>query len=178
VPDQEVGIRVDDEKIRFNELKKIIDEKCQSFVKKQEIKAEIQKSEELPPQSQLIQETKLETDNGKPYTGVESGVGYFKFYKQGGNIKIGKENTRSFKLLRCLTEPQFGIQKTIEAVFEAIKLEKDDEDSRLSGLSSPARKTRILEIIDYTKKELQKNKALQGKITYCMDKKKEKMWLK
>lgn len=114
----------------------------------------------------------------KAHTLVKDGMGYFKFYKEGSNIKIGKENTRQFKLLRCLTEPNFGIQKTIEAVFEAIKQPQDGTDSRLSGLASPQRKTRMLELIDYTKKELQKIKELQGKINYCMDDNKQNMWLK
>ncbi|MCX6720461.1 MAG: hypothetical protein NTW11_01500 [Candidatus Staskawiczbacteria bacterium] len=119
----------------------------------------------------------LSVSNGKSYTLVKNGMGYFKFYKEGKDIKIGKGNTRQFRLLQCLTEPSFGIQKTIEAVFEGIKLPKDDKDTRLSGLSSPQRKTRMLEIIEFTKKELQKIKDLQGKINYCMDDKKQNMWL-
>jgi hypothetical protein len=131
-----------------------------------------QKNEPIKTDEQTADNTE------KPYTIVKDGVGYFKLYKEGENIKIGKENTRHFKLLQCLTEPNFGIQKTIEAVFEAIKQPQDDNDTRLSGLASPATKTRMLEIIEYTKKELQKIKKLKGKINYCMDNKKQKMWLK
>lgn len=115
--------------------------------------------------------------NNKPYTEVKNGIGYFKFYKEGPSIKIGKAETRQFRLLQCLTEPHFGIQKTIEAVFEAIKQPKDEEDTRLSEMS-PRRKSRMLEIIEYSKKELQKIKELQGKIKYCMDNRKQNMWLK
>ena len=122
------------------------------------------------------EELNAESKTGRPYTMVEKGVGYFKFYKEGSNIKIGKETTRQFRLLQCLTEPNFGIQKTTEAIFEAIKQPKDDEDTRLSEMS-PQRKTRILEIIEYTKKELQKIADLQGKVKYCYDKSKRNMWL-
>ncbi len=143
------------------------------------VKNGIYTTDELPVNIAPEQKTDSESNiTSKPFTRVENGVGYFKFYKEGSNIKVGKENTRQFKLLRCLTEPNFGIQKAIEAVFEAIKQPKDDDDSRLSGLDSPQRKTRMLEIIEYTKKELQKNKDLQGKINYCMNKKKQNMWLK
>lgn len=113
---------------------------------------------------------------GKPFTSIKGGEGYFQFYKQGEKILIGKEDTRHFRLLRALSEPHFGVQKNIEALFEAIKTTKDKNDSSLSDYSSQ-RDSRILEIITNTKKELQKNKKLQGKLKYRSDNKKRTMWL-
>jgi hypothetical protein len=78
-------------------------------------------------------------DNIKPFTIIENGVGYFKFYKEGKKIKIGNSNTRPFKLLQCLCSPHFGIQRTINNIYDSIKLEKDLKNSVLSGFDSPER---------------------------------------
>jgi hypothetical protein len=112
----------------------------------------------------------------KPYVKVDSGIGYFKFFKKGENIKIGGKDTRSFRLLQCLCEPYFGIQKTVEAIFEAMRRPEDKNDNDLLGWG-PQRKTKMLTLINYSKKELQKNKKLQGKIKYKLDSQKNNMWL-
>ncbi|MBI2038909.1 MAG: hypothetical protein HYT22_01335 [Candidatus Niyogibacteria bacterium] len=112
----------------------------------------------------------------KPYTLIEGGKGYFKFYKQREKILVGSSRSRHFKLLQTLCEPHFGVQKNIDAVFEAIRLPKDKGDSRLIDYS-PQRHTRMVELIEFTKKELQKNEKLQGKIRYRTDAQKRTFWL-
>jgi hypothetical protein len=114
--------------------------------------------------------------DAKPYTKVIDGKGYLKFYKEGEKILIGGKNTRPFRLLQCLCEPYFGVQKTIDAVFEAIRLPKDNNDSSLTEYS-PQRKTRMSTLIEYAKKELQKNKKLQKKIKFKYNSTKTRMWL-
>jgi len=156
------------ETVGIKEIRKQVEKiKFKNGIKK-EILKEINRGQQLDQENNK--------PGGKPYTGVKKGKGYFKFHKQGENIKIGKPNTRHFRLLQCLCEPHFGIPKTIEAIFEAIKLPKDKNDSDLEDWS-PQRKTRMLTIIEYTKKELQKNKKLRGKIKYKFDDRKNSMWL-
>ena len=116
--------------------------------------------------------------NFKPHTLVENGDGYFKFYKEGEKILIGGKGTRPFRLLQCLCSPEFGAQKTIEEVFESIRLSTDKNDARLIEWS-PEKKTRMLEIITNSgKKELQKIPKLQGKVRYEFNNQKTKMWLR
>jgi hypothetical protein len=125
---------------------------------------------------QTKEETETPNQTIKPYTQTKDGKGYFKFYKEGENIEIGKTNTRHFRLLQCLCEPRFGIQKTIEAVFQAIRLPKDENDNDLLTWSQQ-RKNKMLTLIEYAKKELQKNKKIQRKIHYKFDNQKKIMWL-
>ncbi len=106
--------------------------------------------------------------NKRPHTLVEAGRGYFKLQKQGKKISVGGKDTRHFRLLQCLCEPHFGVQKTTDAIFEAIRLPKDKDNSSLSGFS-PQRNSELFKIIEFAKKELQKNDELQGKIKYRMD---------
>lgn len=136
----------------------------------------------LGTEEKISMGTSIQADNnaivegGKPYTEIENGKGYFKFYRQGKRIIIGSKSTRQFRLLQCLCEPHFGIQKEVEAVFEAIRKPKDNNDSRLSDYG-PQKKTRILELIEWSKKELQKIPELKGKIKYKMDDRRRRMWL-
>jgi hypothetical protein len=113
--------------------------------------------------------------DAKPYTKVIDGKGYLKFYKEGEKILIGGKNTRPFRLLQCLCEPYFGVQKTIDAVFEAIRLPKDKNDSSLTEYS-PQRKTRMLTLIEDAKKELQKGGKMK-KIKFKYNPTKTIMWL-
>ena len=112
----------------------------------------------------------------KPYTLTEGGKGYFKFHKQGEKILIGSSRSRHFKLLQTLCEPHFGVQKNIDAVFEAIRLPKNKNESRLVEFN-PQRYTRMAELIEFSKKELQKIERLRGKIRYRADAQKRTFWL-
>lgn len=89
-----------------------------------------------------------------PYCFVENGMGFFKFYKTGEGIEIGKPETRKYRLLDCLVKHDCAM-KVVNDVFNAIKLPRDDKDQRLKfDMSAYKRK---LEIIRYTVKELQKH---------------------
>ena len=100
---------------------------------------------------------------GRPFCIIEGGVAFIKFHKYGKKIKIGKSDSRHFRLLQCLCEP-FGTAKTIESIFEAIKLPKDSKDSKLED--DYLAENRKRELIQYAIKELQKNKNLQGKLKF------------
>lgn len=104
-----------------------------------------------------------QTTGNHPYCAVEGGWGYLKFGKFGKKKKIGQLKSRPFRLLQCLLEP-LGVAKMVDSVFEAIRLPKDKEDSRLNSWSTA--QTRQVEIIRNTIKELQKDNKLDGKITF------------
>ena len=169
---------------RFNRLyrRKELEEKAKARAKEiRRLFEEEKRIEEIA--KRVIEKSQKEpiTQRGeipkmRQYTFVKKNKGYFKFYKEGENIEIGNKNTRHFRLLQCLCEPHFGVQKTIEAIFEAIRLPKDKNDNDLLSYS-PQRKTKILTLIEYAKKELQKNKKLQGRIKYKLDDRKNNMWL-
>jgi len=113
----------------------------------------------------------------KPFTFVEAGIGYFKFYKQGEKIKIGREKTRHFQFIQSLCIPALGTQKTIDEVFEAIKNKKDLKNSVLTGLDSPQKKSRMVTTIKHSCiKELQKNKKLK-KVSYHFTNDEKRTWL-
>ena len=105
----------------------------------------------------------IQAKTGKPYCIVENGWGYLKFGKFGKKKKIGKPKSRPFHLLQCLLEP-LETARTVDSVFEAIRLSKDKDDSRLSGWNTS--QTRKIEIIKNTIKELQKGNKLEGKIIF------------
>lgn len=139
--------------------------------KKEKLKAEIKN--EIKTEEHQNDPTKT-----KPHTFVKNGVGYFKFYKEGENIKIGKEKTRHFRFLQSLCIPNFGTEKTTDEVFEAVKNDKDLKDSVLTGFDTPQKKTRMLTILKNSCiKELQKNKGLK-RISYKFDNTEKRVWLK
>lgn len=108
----------------------------------------------------------IQVETGKPYCVVENGWGYLKFGKFGKKKRIGKPKSRPFRLLQCLLEP-LRTGRTVDSVFEAIRLPKDKDDSRLSGWNTE--RTRKTEIIKNTIKELQKGNKLEGKIGFEFD---------
>jgi hypothetical protein len=104
---------------------------------------------------------KIKLKKFDPILKIEGNIGYFKFYKEGLKIEIGKVDTKKYRLLACLLNiPETA--KTTDSVFEAIKKSKDESDPNLNDayLSS----NRKLELIKYTMKELQKIEGLTGKI--------------
>jgi len=105
----------------------------------------------------------IQAKTEKPYCVVEKGWGYLKFGKFGKKKRIGKPKSRPFRLLQCLLEP-LGTARMVDAVFEAIRLPKDKDDFRLSGWNTE--RTRKIEIIKNTIKELQKGNKLEGKIIF------------
>jgi len=113
--------------------------------------------------------TVITQDDSRPLLKVEGTWGYLKFGKYGTKIKIGKANpraSRAFKLLQSLSEP-WEVNKTIDAVFEAIRSPKDQDDSRLLDWNTA--KTRKVEIIQTAIKELQRDNKLKGKIRFVFN---------
>lgn len=98
-----------------------------------------------------------------PYTVTKDGWGYLKFGEHGKKKKIGKASSRHFKLLQTMLSP-VGVSKTVESVFEAIRLPKDKNDTHLSDWNTSA--TRKMKLIRYAIKELQKGNKLEGKIKF------------
>jgi len=148
----------------------VIQEECFKYPYEQNFENLNKAIKEILETDKEIEKTTPETESKdskkkdfKPFCIEEGTKGYFKFYKQGKKIKIGSSKSRHFRLLQSISEP-FGVSKTIEAVFEAIRLPKDSEDTKLSDFNT--KRSRKVEIIKYTIKELQKNKELQGKLKF------------
>ncbi len=126
------------------------------------------KIQKTPTKEQTI------SQSGAPSLVNENGVGYIKLYKQGSKIKIGKTGTRKYRLLEVLLEP-LGAAKTIEAIFDAIRVSRDESDSRLmDGYLAQPRK---MELIEYAMKELQKTDGLRGKIKLNLSANRRSAWL-
>jgi ATP-dependent Lon protease len=122
------------------------------------VKIEITKRKEIEEDISLSKKSSVNIK-------IENGIGYFKFHKQGENIKIGGTKTRHFRLLRFLCSP-INSAKTVESVFDAIKLPKDKNDSMLNDYNPQQSFRRKLNLIQYTIKELQKNKKIQRKLKF------------
>lgn len=112
------------------------------------------------------------SEDSIPYCISEGSLGYLKFSKHGKKTKIGSKDSRHFRLLQCLFSP-INVYKTVDSVFEAIRLPKDNDDSRLMEYSTSS--TRKCDIISYAIKELQKGNKLEGKITVSFDPSKTKI---
>ncbi len=97
----------------------------------------------------------------KPILLDENGMGYLKLNRKGKKIPIGKIKTRKFRLLKILIDP-VGTARTVDSVFEEIKLPRDEKDGRLND--SYLSHKRKLEIIQNTLKELQKREGLKGRV--------------
>lgn len=108
-------------------------------------------------------EEKINLDDNKsnPFCEVDGKYGYLRFNKKGEKIKIGGKNTRPFKLLDCLLT-NFGVARTIDSVFDFIKIDKDKNNQKLTDeyLKGCEQKNIITNAI----KELQKDNKLRGKI--------------
>jgi len=111
-----------------------------------------------------ITEEIIETDivKSKPFLLKEGKNGYFKFYKQGPKIEVGKITGKKYKLLELFLDP-LGTARTIDSIFEILRTPKDNLDNRLKD--SYLANGRKIELIQFAVKELQKTKGLKGKIT-------------
>lgn len=161
---QELNLNIERNKLPKSPLQEEIDRRIEKAQFKKEIIEEI--------------EGKKKTQDGKkPFCIVENNWGYLKFDKYGEKIKIGTPKSRHFRLLECLLEP-FGKAKTIEVVFDWIKLLKDKKDSDLSGWDNYKKKNRQIVIIQNAIKELQKGNKLRKKLAFEFDDIKTKIWIK
>ncbi len=101
------------------------------------------------------------TSSIKPSLFTEKEMGYLKLNRKGKKVPVGKIKTRKFRLLDALIDP-IETARTVDSVFEKIKLPRDERDGRLND--SYLSHKRKLEIIRNTLKELQKEDGLKGKI--------------
>lgn len=110
---------------------------------------------------------KIIPNNSECKAFCEGKNGFFQFNKHSKRIPIGKNNTRTYKLLNTMSEPYFGIKKTIDTIFESIKIDKDKTNSALNnGYLSNKEK---IKIIKNTIKELQKIDGVRGKLNYIFE---------
>jgi len=111
----------------------------------------------------------------RPYCIIEDKWGFLKFNKQGQKTKIGTTNSQSFKLLKSLTEP-FGIAKSVDVVFEAIR-EGVKYKSKHGVYTSEIDKAQKVKLVGYAIKEVQKENKLRGRLVFKWGNLKEKIWL-
>ena len=161
---QELNLNLGRKELPKSPLQKEIDRRVEKAQFKKEIIEELKSK-------------KKTQDSKKPFCIVENNYGYLKFDKYGEKIKIGTPKSRHFRLLECLLEP-FGRAKTIEGVFDWIRLLKDKKDSDLSGWDNYKKHNRQITIIQNTIKELQKGNKLRGKLAFEFDDTKTKIWIK
>lgn len=131
----------------------------------------VQKSTQL----EKADTSKVQKQDERPYCISENGIGYLTFNKNGEKIKISKAKNQPFKLLQCLTEP-FGIAKSVETVFEAIR-ENMKKKSKNGVYTSEIDTKKKNQLIEYVIKELQKDNKLKGKLEFKWDDFKTKLWL-
>lgn len=110
----------------------------------------------------------------KPRLIVEKSIGYLQIFKQARKHTIGGINTRKFKLLTCLfsqentTEASYNpALQGYERVFDAIQLPKDKRNSKLKSIATA--KTEMRSIIEFSIKEVQKVKTLQGHLSFAWE---------
>lgn len=161
------GLQIKSMKNDLNEIKERLTGKGESLQTK-------------PPSKDQVgndkwQQKKQGIVKNRPYCITKKGIGYLKFGKYGEKIKIGRTNSKAFRLLQCLTEP-FGVAKSVETVFEAM-YEKDRK--RYSEINDPyLNKARKIQLITNSGiKELQKDNKLRGKLKFQFDEVKSKIWL-
>lgn len=137
----------------------------------------VQKKSHSEQAESLEQEEEGSNVSRLPETFIEKGVGYFKFNKQSKKIKVGGENTRHFRLLHFLCNP-IETSRTVDSVFEAIKLSKDANDSALASYNQHQANGRKLDLIDFAKKELQKIDGLKSRLKFEHEKRQKTYRLK
>lgn len=125
-------------------------------------------SKKIQSTSEIIEKAEEIKSTFTPQALIEKGIGYFQFRKQRPKIKIGQSDSRHFRLLQFLSSP-LGSSRTIDSVFDAIKLPKDKNDQMLNGYNTYQSIGRKIDLIEYAKKELQKNKELQGRLKFELD---------
>lgn len=72
----------------------------------------------------------LTTQKIDPVCVTENGIGFLVI--DNNKIEVGKIGTRKFRLLESLCDP-FGLGKTIDSVFDNIRLDKDSLNPSISG---------------------------------------------
>jgi hypothetical protein len=124
---------------------------------------------------EIVDVAEVQQQSDRPFCIIDGKWGFLKFNKWKPKIKIGGANRQPFKLLRCLTEP-FGIAKSVDVVFEAIRenVRYKSKSGIYTNAIDRAQKTKLIE---YAIKELQKGNKLKGKLKFNWDDLKTKLWL-
>ncbi len=149
----------------FYILKELVDKKYYQILigeKKEEIR-----NKKNPIPTEIIEDGAKKKKPGYQIL-IEKDIGYLKLKNQGPKIRIGKQNSRHFKLFHFLASP-FNSAKTIDSVFDAIKLSKDKNDQMLNGYNLNQSTNRKIDLIKYAIKEFQKIKEFQGKFKFELD---------
>jgi len=149
----------------FYILKELVDKKFYQILineKKEEIK-----NKKSPMQSEIIDDG-TKNKRLRCHISIEKDIGYLRLKKQGPKIRIGECNSRHFRLFQFLSSP-FDTARTIDSVFDAIKLSKDKNDQMLSSYNVHQSINRKIDLIKYAIKEFQKIKELQGKFKFELD---------
>lgn len=101
------------------------------------------------------------------------GEGYQCLVYNKRSFRIGKPNTRTVKLLRALSDPNLGITKMMNAVFDAISIPKDKKDQELiNPKTAKGAEDKKWTIINDTVKEINK-KLKKARITFGLSKDKK-----
>ena len=106
----------------------------------------------------------------------DAGKGYLQDSRQDIRILLGKTNTRPFRLVATLFDPKPGTFKTIDGVFEAIRIPRDDRDPVLQDQIT--RSDRQRHKIELAMKELQKIDGLTGRVSLAYAHNKDHVALK
>jgi len=108
----------------------------------------------------------------RPICFVEKGIGYLKFSEDGEKIKVAGEKTRQFQLLQLMINP-IGVARNVESVFNQIRKPKDEKDPDLLDINT--KKSKMINIIEATIKELQRDNTLRGLIAFKFQKNKSQL---
>jgi hypothetical protein len=102
----------------------------------------------------------------KPRLSVQKNIGYLHLFDKDTKRRIAGTNTRQFRLVLCLFNPLADVSmshvpvfQTEERIYAAIALPRDNSDTRLKSASTKG--NRMHDIIEYTIKEIQKDKKLR-----------------
>jgi len=96
-------------------------------------------------------------------------IGFIRLNKNGEKIKIGLTKSKKFKLLESLCSPP-NASHSVESLFNTIKSAKDEKCPEYSSFNTG--KTRKLDSVKWSIKEIQKIKELQGKLNFEFDERK------
>lgn len=106
----------------------------------------------------------------RPFCVEENGIGYLKLSKNGSKIKISRNTSRPFRLLRYLVE-FFGAARKVDEIYRILTGKNTAGADPLLGAG------RKITSIEYTKKELQKISGFSDKLTIRIDKERKNVWI-
>jgi hypothetical protein len=109
--------------------------------------------------------------NFSPSLSIEEKCGWLQIFKSSKKLKIAGINTRQFRLVKALFSPENSIEATYtgifqnyDRVFSFIGMQKDKLNERLKDSSTM--KSEMCAIIQFSIKEMQKNKAIRNYLKF------------